>query len=220
MNGGEATVVVPQFNRAELTRACLASLRRYERVRWPVVVVDDGGEPGGVEPIEIAGVACVRQEHAGVSAAWNLGAGLAATPYLVFLNNDTVFRGPVIEGLLKPLRRGALVSGIGMRREGALPRDVIARLPCAEFVAGWCFAVAREAFRGIGGFDAAMRVYWSDTDLQCRLLQQCGRAGDALACDAGLPVRHLAHRTARAVPGRRRIWSEDRAAFIRKWRAA
>ena len=160
MGAAEATVVVPQFNCGELTRACVASLRAHEGVLWPILVIDDGGEGCGEGLIQDGGLRWVRQEHAGVTAAWNRGAGLAETPYVVFLNNDTLFCGAAIEGLIEPLRRGAVVSGVGLRRERALPRAVIAKLPCEQFVEGWCFAVAREEFVRAGGFDPAMRVYW------------------------------------------------------------
>jgi GT2 family glycosyltransferase len=112
---------------------------------------------------------------------------------------------------------GAVVSGIRLRRERGLPRTVMAKLPCAEFVEGWCFAVAREEFERVGGFDPAMRVYWSDTDLMCRLVLAAGGAQDAMWVNGELPVRHLGHRTARRLAERRRLWREDRGAFIRKW---
>ena len=206
------TIVVPQFDGGELTRACVASLRAHERVLWPVVVVEDGGEEGRIEG---EGLRRVRQEHAGVTAAWNGGAAAAETPFLVFLNNDTLFCGAAIEGLIEPLLGGAVVSGVALRRERGLPRGVLAKLPCDEFVEGWCFAVARAAFERVGGFDPAMRVYWSDTDLQCRLVRGAGSRG--MVVNGALPVRHLGHRTVRRLAERRAIWEKDRDVFVRKW---
>lgn len=217
----EATIVVPQYGRAELTCACIASLRERERVPWPVIVVDDGSGPGCIESLverRFPATRIVRQSHAGVTAAWNCGAAHVETPLIVFLNNDVLFDGPAVERLVAPVRDGrSLVSGIRLRREVALPGAVLRKLPTDRFVEGWCFAVATETLRRAGGFDPAMRVYWSDTDLQARLLREEPHRREALACQPELPLRHLGHRTAHRLAGRSAVWRADRAAFVAKW---
>lgn len=246
METGKATVIIAQHGRSEMTLGCLRSLREAEDVLWPVIVVDDGSPAryaAAIESAGIAGVRLVRQSRRGVTAAWNAGARNAQTPLLVFLNNDVVFDGPAISRLLAPLRKGpAVVSGVRLRRETALPAAVLRELPTEQFLEGWCLAVRREDFERAGGFDEAMRTWWSDTDLQARLLlerhgQVRHRKPDCLAKAAflasgdrpadcrllaaapELPLRHLGHRTACRMPDRPTQWRNDRRVFIEKWSA-
>ena len=216
-----ATIVIPQRNGAALTLACIESLRATDPVCWPVIVVDDGSdavEREGVERCGVAGVRVIAQEGRGVSAAWNRGAELAATPLIVFLNNDVLFRGPAVGRLVRAIDLGALVAGARRRIERRLPERVLAQLPTRTFLEGWCFALRRDDFVRVGGFDEAMRVYWSDSDLQCRLLKTAGRDGRSLVCVERLSVRHLGHRTTRQLVERRAQWKADRKVFIEKWR--
>ena len=216
----DATVVIPQFDRAELTCACIESLRRQEPIRWPVIVVDDGSSPGCADAVMARGfldTTVIRQPHTGVTAAWNLGAAHATTPLIVFLNNDVLFMDSAIERLISCLRQGAaLVSGAAWRRERLLPHRVLRRLSTDRFLQGWCLAVSAETLRAIGGFDESMKVYWSDTDFQVRVLRAAGDP-QALVCRSDLPLHHLGHRTAHRLPNRCAAWRADRAAFIAKW---
>jgi GT2 family glycosyltransferase len=219
----DATIVVPQFGRAELTCACVESLRRHETVLWPVLVVDDGSPAEDVLAVserDFAATRVVRQEHSGVTAAWNLAVSRTETPIVVFLNNDALFDGPAIERLIAPLRKNAaLVCGAAWRRERMLPASVLQRLPTDQFLQGWCFAVCVETVRRLDGFDASMALYWSDTDFQARagLLASAGQ--EPLARRPNLPIRHLGRRTAVGLTNRRARWQADRAAFIAKWSA-
>ena len=218
----DATIVIPQFGHAELTCACIESLRRQERVLWPVLVVDDGSPPEvarAVRARKFAETRVVRQQHAGVTAAWNLAVSQIETPLAVFLNNDVLFDGPAIEQLGAALRdESALVCGASWRREIMLPAGVLQRLPTARFLQGWCFATRVETVRRLGGFDGLMKLYWSDTDFQARAAQLAAGGKPLMRC-RNLPMRHLGHCTASGMAGRLRAWHADREAFVAKWSA-
>lgn len=217
----DATIVVPQFEQAELTRDCIRSLRAHESKLWPIVLVDDGSTSAWHEmlaDVPLDGLQVVEQPHRGVTAAWNFGARLASTDYLVFLNNDTMVDGPIVDRLVGPLcEDAAVVTGCELRHEARLPRSVAARLPSVEFLSGWCFAVSARLFEQVGGFDETLELYWSDTDFQSRLLRHCGVGVEKLACLSDLPIRHLWHRTAHTLNDHREQWRRDRARFFRKW---
>ena len=217
----EATIIIPQFNHSELTCACLRSLREHEPCAAEVIVVDDGSSADcreQVESLDLTDVRVIAQEHAGVSAAWNRGAAAASSSFLIFLNNDTVCLGPLVDPLLAPLKEGrAVLAGAAMRRETALPRLVLDKLPTEQFLQGWCVALSRADFQQMGGFDESMAVYWSDTDFQARLLQDRQMTEEAITAVPDLPISHSSHRTARHLPARRQIWRSDRETFIKKW---
>jgi GT2 family glycosyltransferase len=221
-----ATVIIPQFEQAALTIACIESLRRWDGALWPIVVVDDGSSAAAREAVagrRFANVRVVEQPRRGVSAAWNLGATEARTRAVVFLNNDVQFDGPALHQLVAPMWSGALLTGAAYRNERHVPGDVRQRLPLDWFVEGWCFAVTKCLFDELGGFDESMGTYWSDTDLQLRVARRCGEGSStagqsALVCPSGLPLRHLGHRTTAMLPERRVLWAADRRAFLAKWR--
>lgn len=219
-SAADATIIIPQHEHPELTCACIRSLRATDPHPWPVIVVDDGSSHKCRETVLAAdwGNTLVLMQHRwGVSAAWNLGVTAARTPYLVFLNNDVLLTGPIIEPLIEPLRMGkALLSGVRTRRERTLPHHMLQSLPTDRFLEGWCFATSREHFQRVGGFDEAMSVYWADTDFQARLIATVPDR-EGIICVPNLPLRHLGHRTARILPNRRRIWQADRRAFLAKW---
>lgn len=190
---------------------------------WTVVLVDDGSNDDprqilrGIDPEHTQ---LLNQSHAGTTAAWNRGAAAATTPYLVFLNNDTLTTGPWIADLIAPLQsRTTLISGIRFRRETSLPDRVQSRLPTDTFLEGWCFALARTTFLDLGGFDESLALYYSDTDLQARALQHDETL--ALIAAPDLPIHHLRHRTTRHAvkpTDRRTRWQRDRQRFINKWK--
>lgn len=233
----DATLIIPQFGHVSLTQECVRTLREQDEVRWPICIVDDGSPAAEnrslVERDADFAVQLLPGAHRGLTAAWNRGARGARTPWLIFLNNDTVSTGPWVQTLLAPLRSGAArLAGPRLRTERELPAEVLRKLGTARFLEGWCFAVSAADFAAVGGFDETLALYWSDTDFQARILELAGTgAGEFCSAEAvlatppagvALPIRHLGHRTIRAAflpEDQRRQWQRDRAAFLAKWSA-
>jgi GT2 family glycosyltransferase len=196
-----ATIVIPQHGEAELTIACVRSLRRWESENWPIVIVDDGSGPADRERIEreLPETLLQQQSHLGVTAAWNAGWRWVSTPYVIFLNNDVVARAGWVASLLQPLINGdVLACGTTWRTERGLPADVLARLPSTRFVEGWCFAASVAVLERLGGFDESLRLYFSDTDLQSRLMRVYGVDALGIVTASG-KARAIVHAQA-AVP--------------------
>ncbi len=218
----DVTIVIPQYNHAELTCACIRSLQNHETKRWPIIVVDDGSTPESrqdVVSMPFLGTRIIEQSHQGVSAAWNRGAKEAGSRYLVFLNNDVLFHGAVIERLIGPLtNEGARISGVATRRESDLPPTIMKTIVTNSFLQGWCFAMSAETFRSLEGFVETLSVYWSDTDFQIRLRCKFGVRRNLISCVADLPLHHLKHQTAHSLRHHRDLWRKDRETFMAKWR--
>jgi GT2 family glycosyltransferase len=215
----DATIVIPQHDRTALTLSAVRALRRWEMRCWPIVVVDDGSNPIAAAELEqLSGdVVLLRQPHHGVTAAWNSALRHVGTPLVVLLNNDVLIEGAWVDRLVQPLRSSVcMLSGVELRHEQAVPPAVLDRLGRSRFVAGWCWAFRVSDFRALGGFDESLRLYFSDTDLQARLLGRASPTADPVIVTS-LSLQHLGHASTRSLTSRRAQWRADRARFIAKW---
>jgi len=215
-NMPSVSVVIPQWGQFSLTARVIEQLCRHESRETEIVVVDDGSpELETCEFLNDARVTFARQRHRGVTSAWNRGAREASGTCLVFLNNDVRIEGPFLDRLTHPLGgRDVGMTGCRRRRERGLPHVLASGLP-RTLLEGWCFAVRRADFESIGGFDEQFRLYFSDTDLQWRLLAR--QPGSRLECVPHLPISHEGHVSTRTNPQRREHHARDRKTFLGKW---
>jgi GT2 family glycosyltransferase len=89
------SVVVVNWNRRELLKACLASLTRQTYQNYEVIIIDNGSGDGSAALVEeLAGAypvplkLVVNQENRGFCAANNQGFAVAHGEYIALLNND------------------------------------------------------------------------------------------------------------------------------------
>ena len=103
------SVIIPawQAGKTDLER-CLKSLSSNNAASFEVILVDDGNAPAYARVLDEAaagfeGVRVVRQAHAGVSAARNLGAGAARGSYITFLDADDELTEGILDHALRVL---------------------------------------------------------------------------------------------------------------------
>ena len=94
------------WNRKELLRACLRSLRRQTGVAFETIVVDNGSTDGSADMAETEfGARVIRnRENRGFCAANNQGIAAARGEFIALLNNDAEAE----PGWLAALHRGLL----------------------------------------------------------------------------------------------------------------
>lgn len=214
------TVVIPVWNLAEVTAACLRCLLPTLQDTDQVVVVDNGSQDDTPAVLAEHGtrVEVVRHErNLGFAAGCNSGAELARNPVVVFLNNDTLPVGRWLERLVAPFSDpevGAtgpmsnFVSGIQMHAAAA-GRSVrgladvrrVAQAAMAEGagqtvpthrLVGFCLAVRTSLLVELDGFDTSFETGgYEDDDLCLRLLA----SGNRLLVAKGSFVYHIGHAT-------------------------
>jgi GT2 family glycosyltransferase len=115
------SIVVPVFNRLELTRACVdAVLRNTPQELFELVVVDNASSDGTGEWLvsqQAQGVlrAVTNSDNRGFSAACNQGARAATGEYVLFLNNDTEAESRWIEPLIDVLDTDPRAGAVGAK---------------------------------------------------------------------------------------------------------
>jgi GT2 family glycosyltransferase len=191
----QTSVIVVAYNSGDLLRDCVASIY-LTQPKVEVVVVDNASTDGAVESVqtEFPTARVVRSErNAGFGAGNNLGAAHAKGAFLVFLNPDTVVTDGWLEALVCPLVDDSSVglvtpkvllrnnpehinvaglevhlSGISMCRGLGSPRAALDEVAEVAAISGVTFAVRRDVFEAIGGFDEDFFLYMEDVDLSVR----------------------------------------------------
>lgn len=188
------TIVIPVFNRLDLTKQCLEALSRTTPADlYEVIVVDNASTDGTTELLRrerAAGrlKAVLNDENLGFGRACNRAARLARGEYVLFLNNDTVPQAGWLEALVATAADpsvGAVGSRLlypdgslqhaGIVFEDGKPEHVHRRQP-ANFapalvqqdypaVTGACIIFRRELLEQLGGFNEAYTMYVEDVDL-------------------------------------------------------
>lgn len=120
----ELSIIIPVYNKWELTRACLHSLAEHSReAEYAVIVVDNASTDDTPSACPALGESLFGarfhyqrfEENRNFGPACNAGAALADSDLLFFLNNDTL----LTPGWLPPLRE-ALCSEPGLAAVGPL----------------------------------------------------------------------------------------------------
>jgi GT2 family glycosyltransferase len=149
----------------------------------------------------------------GVTAAWNLGARIATGTSLIFLNNDTRTEARWLEQIIAPLQANRARVTSPQSRPAPEASSLLPARYEGRLLQGWCLAMSRQTWTALGGFDERFAMYFSDTDLQLRILE---RWPDGLAT---MPVAlaHLSHQTTRNWPGKTAAWRRDQKLFLARW---
>lgn len=232
-----ADVIIPTFNQAPLTIACLRSLaamREPERIR--VLWIDNGSDDAQWREVERElGALRLRHldvpvgENLGFVKATNIGLALSTAPYVVFLNNDTECPPDWLDKLLEVLEKQPTVGAVGPRSssphqwQGQISHDgVWGEAPCAllgdhQMLAFFCTMFRREAIVQCGYLSEEYAMGLGDDDDFCAKLQQ---AGWRLAIRLDLTVLHHHRATFKDVFGEGgwdELQAKNLAHFKRKW---
>jgi len=192
----QTSVVIVTYNNRDDIDACLGSLRTHSPDA-EIIVVDNLSSDGTLDHIRqqyprVRAVSAGR--NGGFGAGANSGARLATGTRLVFLNPDTEVETGWLDPLLETLEGRPeaglvtptiLLKGSGERvnacgndvhltglafcaglNRAAPPTSAQPRAVAA--VSGAAFAVRREVWEQLGGFDERFFMYLEDTDLSLR----------------------------------------------------
>ncbi len=233
------SIVIPVWNRAELTEQCLDALRLLRcDTPYEVIVVDNGSTDRTAQVLaEREWVREVRNtENRGFAIACNQGARAARGELVLFLNNDTIPRAGWLDALVAALDRdpGAGVAGAkllypngrvqhaGIAISHAVDAPALIyrgidgddpkvnRRRSLRAVTGACLLIRAELLRELGGFDEGYRNSFEDADLCLRAVER----GWGVLYEPASVVVHLESQT----PGRIDHDDANLARFRARWR--
>lgn len=197
----ECSIVIPVFNRASVTRACVNHLltQTPDTTDAEIIVVDDGSRDLTARMLASYGDrirVVTHQGNTGFATTCNDGAMVASGEFLVLLNNDTIPQRGWLDALVAYARQHPKVGIVGskllfpndtVQHAGVVfasngfpihlyygfPGDHPAVNKARRFraVTGACLLVRRALFEHLGGFDPVFHNVYEDVDL-------CLRAGE------------------------------------------
>jgi GT2 family glycosyltransferase/SAM-dependent methyltransferase len=244
------SIVIPVFNRVDLTKQCLETIRAMTPEPTYEVIVVDNGSTDDTAPYlrteQAAGrLRCIiNRDNAGFGGACNQGAAVARGEFVVLLNNDTIPQTGWLSALVETMSdltvgiAGSRLlypdgtiqhAGIVWNARGELdhvhrgvPADDPRVMVPHDFAAvtGACLIIRREVFGEIGAFDSDYYMYVEDVDL-------CIRTWDAglrvVYCPASAVV-HLENASMTNVEWRdanvRAGWERLNARWSGRWPSA
>ena len=209
------SVIMPVYNRFDLTIQAIQGLRQLTTA-YEIIVVDDASEsPHQLEALLTAGYIqkLVRHdENVGFSESCNHGAELAEGEYLLFLNNDVVVMGDFASEMITKAQREAVVGAQLFSHDTGWNRFGEVVVP---YIAGWCLLLHHDLYELVQGFDTRYSPYdYEDMDLCFHLMTR----GYKILEVPG-PIHHLGGQSFVGIEGKRRAITEtNRAKFAEKWK--
>ena len=190
------SVIIVNWNRRELLRACLRSLADQIGVDFETIVVDNGSTDGSAELAETEfGARVIRNaENRGYCAANNQGMAAARGEFIALLNNDAEAAPGWLAALVRACSKrddigmaagkilmwedprridkaGHLIFPDGQNRgrgTGALDRGQFDREEEVLWPDGCAAIYRKKMLDGIGGFDEDFFAYGDDAELGLR----------------------------------------------------
>jgi len=190
-----ASVIIVNYNGRHYLENCLSSLLQDGRDH-EIILVDNASTDGSAGYVEqvFPMIKVLRNEiNQGFGGGNNVGARSARGEVLAFLNPDVVVEPGWLEALVKVLDvnpsaglvtsrimllcdRGRVntcgndihLSGLTLCRGMRMDPETFNELAEVGAVSGAAFAIRRDLFKELGGFDEAFFLYMEDTDLSWR----------------------------------------------------
>jgi GT2 family glycosyltransferase len=192
---GLVSIVIPVYNRWDLTEVCLESISTHTPQPYEIIVVDNGSTDQTSRGLRSSDASViVNGTNLGFPMAVNQGIQAACGEYVCVLNNDT----EVTDGWLEAMLEALAVSGTGMvgprsNRIAGLQRVIDAPLLTDRTAAirwakewkwgcealnwrvnrliGFCLVARRDLFERLGGFDEGFGIgNFEDDDLGRRVM--------------------------------------------------
>ena len=176
-------LVYVSYNSRNWIEGCFASLLKSDcdLSQITVYVVDNASSDDSLQQLENAKRMCSdalrgfhiisNRENAGFGKANNIGFAEGSSEIVCFLNMDTVLCKDTLSQLQKQIAQSDQQTGAWELRQFPYehPKIYDALTHETEWCSGAAFAIRRELYRKIGGFDETIFMYAEDVDLSWRL---------------------------------------------------
>lgn len=159
------SVIIPTFNRLELLKQTVNSVRNQQFRDFETVVVDDGSDDGTWEWLQgQKDLQAMRYENSGIAASRNRGAARASGRWLAFLDHDDLWHEEKLSFQADFVRQNTDVALVATkhvrlgenvrvpRRPTWVKGNLFARAYCESFIHTSSVMIRKDVLENIGGF--------------------------------------------------------------------
>ena len=225
MRETQCDIIIPIFNKLDLTKDCLESIKNNTRSSsYSIILIDNGSEAETSKFLENFKnsnkntVLIHNQDNLGWIRAINQGIELSTSPYMCIMNNDTIVRtddwiSKLIEVSEIEPEIGLVNPSFEVKKEISSPRPFIE----IDFCRGYCILIKRPVIEKIGLLDEAYGPgYYDDDDYSMRAIQ----AGFKCVKTDNVLVEHLRDSTFSSIFGEEKrlaLHYKNKMLFYSKW---
>lgn len=164
------SVIIPTYNRLELLRETVQSVRNQTFHDFELIVVNDGSSDGTAQWLESQEwLRHVNQKNSGIATSRNRGAAMAKGQWLAFLDHDDIWAPDKLEIQADFVRQN---PGVGLvaarhvrlgtrhstsRRREWIKGDLLVKAYSESFIHTSSVMIRRDVFDKIGGFPTHYR---------------------------------------------------------------
>ena len=219
----KVSIVIPAYNKSELTIKCVDSVLRNTRGDYQIIIIDNGSSGAHLKALSDRysrknNIVCLHnKENRGFAKACNAGILAAEGEYVLLLNNDTEIFDPdwltKLKGTLNNkvwltgVAGGILDENLDYVRETRSSEDPI------DYISGWCLMFKKSLIQKMGAISEEFgKAFFEDTDFAFRVRQ----LGGELGLTEDIKITHLNHATAKEM-NLRETYVAAREIFKKKW---
>ncbi len=189
--GYDVSVIIVAYNSKRYLEKCITSV--MDNNPQEIIVVDNCSTDGTVDLIrsKYPFVRLIQSDtNLGYGGGNNSGAQIAEGDYLVILNPDTIVEKDCLKELLAPLKNTNIITtpkillydgsaintcgninhftGLTFTRGFLEDRESFSQYEFVSGISGCCFAIKKEDFVNIGGFNRHIFMYNDDAEFSWR----------------------------------------------------
>ncbi|MBI5571716.1 MAG: glycosyltransferase family 2 protein [Desulfomonile tiedjei] len=164
------SVIIPTFNRLELLKETVASVRQQTFRDFEIIVVNDGSGDGTTEWLAAqTDLRVLEQENQGIATSRNNGAAIARGRWFAFLDHDDLWAPEKLEVQAKFVAANADVGLVATRhvrlgkhhgrprRAAWIKGDLLVKEFAESFIHTSSVMIRKEVFEEIKGFPPSYR---------------------------------------------------------------
>jgi GT2 family glycosyltransferase len=227
--GKTVSIILPFFNKWELTHSCLFNLYKFVQDNvTEVIVVNDASTElecyGGMSWWEtVHSLMSIKfitnKENLGFGGSMNVGAKNSIGEILVFLSNDVAVSGDFISQISDIINKNdrAFIGGEVVDFPGGWNEfDIDGKHITIPYANGWLLACTRDCWYDLGGFDLRYGKFdYEDVDISTNALL---KGYDIIALRSGfVSHRHQGSTVSTLGVDRLAHTKRNREIFIEKW---
>lgn len=223
----QVTILIPTFNRLELTKQCIENIRLHTQSSYEILAVDNGSTDGTVRWLEHNSINYIEnKQNMGFGYACNQGIMSSYSDYVVILHNDVLVTSRWLESLINHMEKDPSLGIIGPCTNLGAPSQRIpvdyemvyqlesfawrqyqenkSKIEPVEYLGGFCLLIPRWVINNIGLFDTRLRGGYESWDLCLR----SRLAGYKVAVARDVFVHHFGGKPSSLIEESRRLFSQ------------